>query len=203
MSKEVDFIKTTVIAGLVIMLPIVAVLALFGFFLNAVINVVAPLAGKLPIKTFGGFAWATVFAIFLLVACCFLAGLFVQMRVGRLTQEWVETSLLRRVPGYYMFKNLTRQLVGQAGLEFTPALVDVQGSGALVIGLIVEEHPEGYFTIFVPSSPTVTLGHVYFLPGDRIHKVEGRLVDAVNCLTQWGMESQKLFQAPLKGLERA
>ena len=196
MNKEVDFIKTTIIAGLLIVLPVVAVMGVFAFFMNTVISIIAPLAGKLPIKTFGGFIWATVFTVFLLLALCFLAGLFVQMRIGRLTQEWVENFLLRRLPGYHMFKNLTRQLVGQEGHEFVPALVDLNGTGAKVIGMIVEEHAEGYFTIFVPNSPAVTLGQVYFLPGDRIEKVPMRLVDVVNCLTQWGVDSKKLFKTP-------
>jgi uncharacterized membrane protein len=199
MNKEWDFIKTTIIGGLLVIVPIVAVLAVLGFIMWSAINIIAPLAGRLPIETVGGFIWALFFTVFLLLGFSFLAGLFVQMRIGQLTQQRVESFLMKRVPGYHMFRNLTRQLVGQEGLEFAPALVDLQGSGALVLGLIVEEHMEGYFTVFVPNSPAVTLGQVYFLPGDRVQRMEARLVDVVNCLTQWGMESKDLFPTPLKG----
>ena len=198
MDKEMAFIKTTIIAGLVVLLPILAVLALIGFFMNTIINVVAPLAGRLPIQTFGGYVWATLVTAFLLVAVAFLTGLFVQLRIGGLTQEWVEKFLLKWLPGYHMLRNLTRQLVGHEGMEFAPALVDLQGSGAWVLGLIVEEPAEGLFTIFVPSSPAVTLGQVYFLPGDRVRRLEARLVDVVNSLTQWGVESNKFFPPPPK-----
>jgi uncharacterized membrane protein len=196
MNKELSFLKTTIIAGLLVLVPIAAVMAVIGFIVNTVVTIATPILGKMPIETLGGFLWVIVFALFLLVAICFMAGLFVQMRIGRLTQEWVESRLLQRLPGYHMFKNLTRQVVGQEGIEFAPALVDLHGSGARVLGLIVEEHAAGYYTIFVPHSPTVTLGQVYFLPGDRVTKVQARLVDVVNSLTQWGMESGKFFQPP-------
>ncbi len=198
MNKEMEFIKTTIIAGLVVVLPILAVLALFAFFMNTVIGIIAPIAGRLPIQTFGGYVWATLVTVFMLAAIAFMAGLFVQLRVGHLTQERVDKFLVKWLPGYQMVKNLTRQLVGHEGTEFAPALVDLQGSGAWVLGLIVEEPAEGQFTIFVPSSPAVTLGQVYFLPGDRVRRLEARLVDVVNSLTQWGVESKKFFPGPPK-----
>ena len=49
------------------------------------------------------------------------------MRIGRVVQKGVEGFLLQRLPGYVMFKNLTRQLAGQEGIEFAPALVDLYG----------------------------------------------------------------------------
>ena len=199
MRKITEFIKTTVLGGFLVLLPIVAVLALVGIAIATLINIVTPIVGKLPIKTIGGLALATLLAVFFLLAFCFLAGILVRMRIGRLVQKWVEGFLLQRLPGYVMVKNLTRQVAGQGGIEFAPALVDLYGSEARVVGLIVEEHADGKFTIFVPISPTATLGQVYFLPHTNVERLQARFVDVVNSLTQWGMESKKLFQTPLKG----
>ena len=199
MRKITEFIKTTVLGGFLVLLPIVAVLALVGIAIATLINIVTPIVGKLPIKTIGGLALATLLAVFFLLAFCFLAGILVRMRIGRLVQKWVEGFLLQRLPGYVMVKNLTRQVTGQGGIEFAPALVDLYGSEARVVGLIVEEHADGKFTIFVPISPTATLGQVYFLPHTKVERLQARFVDVVNSLTQWGMESKKLFQTPLKG----
>lgn len=200
MRKITEFIKTTILGGFLVLLPVVAVLAVIGISLAALINIVTPIVGKLPFKTVGGFALATILAVLFLLAFCFLAGLSVRMRVGQLVQKWVENSLLQRLPGYVMFKNLTRQLAGQEGIEFAPALVDLYGSEARVVGLIVEEHTDGRCTIFVPISPTATLGQVYLLPHTKVERLQARFVDVVNCLTQWGLESKKLFQPPLEGL---
>ncbi len=198
MRKITEFIKTTTIGGLLVLLPVVAVLALVGIAVATIIKIVTPIAEKLPIKTIGGLALATLLAVLVILAFCFLAGLLVRMRIGQLIQQRVENLLLQRLPGYVMFKNLTRQLAGQEGIEFAPALVDLYGSEARVVGLIVEEHADGKFTVFVPISPTATLGQVYLLPTTNVERLEARFVDVVNSLTQWGMESKKLFQSPPK-----
>ena len=182
-----------------VLLPVVAVLALVGIAVATIIKIVTPIAEKLPIKTVGGLALATLLAVLVILAFCFLAGLLVRMRIGQLIQQRMENLLLQRLPGYVMFKNLTRQLAGQEGIEFAPALVDLYGSEARVVGLIVEEHADGKFTVFVPISPTATLGQVYFLPHTSVERLEARFVDVVNSLTQWGMESKKLFQPPPQG----
>ena len=199
MRKIAEFIKTTVLGGFLVLLPVVAVLALVGIAVASIIKIVTPIADKLPFKTVGGFALATLLAVLVILAFCFLAGLLVRMRMGQLIQQRVENLLLQRLPGYVMFKNLTRQLAGQEGIEFAPALVDLYGSVARVVGLIVEEHADGKFTVFVPISPTATLGQVYVLPHTNVERLEARFVDVVNSLTQWGMESKKLFQPPLQG----
>ncbi len=199
MRKFTEFIKTTTIGGFLVLLPVVAVLALVGIAVATIIKIVTPIVGKLPIKTVGGLALSTLLAVFFLLAFCFLAGLLVRMRMGQLIQQRVENLFLQRLPGYVMFKNLTRQLAGQEGIEFAPALVDLYGSEARVVGLIVEEHADGKFTVFVPISPTATLGQVYLLPHTNVERLEARFVDVVNSLTQWGMESKKLFQPPLNG----
>ena len=111
MRKITEFIKTTVLGGFLVLLPIVAVLAVAGIAVATLIKIVTPIVGKLPIKTVGGLALATVLAVLFLLVFCFLAGLLVRMRMGQLIQKRVENLLLQRLPGYVMFKNLTRQLV--------------------------------------------------------------------------------------------
>lgn len=196
MRNLLEFIKTTIIGGLLVLLPVVAVLALIGLAVISVVSVIAPLAAKLPIKTIGGYAAITVAAILLLLGFCFLAGLLVQLRLGRLLQIWLETRLLQRLPGYTMVKNLTRQVAGREATELAPALVDLYGSEARVIGLIMEELADGRLTVFVPMSPTSTLGQVYILPAARVERLNARFLDVVNSLTQWGVESKKMFQEP-------
>jgi uncharacterized membrane protein len=196
MRNLLEFIKTTIIGGFLVLLPVVAVLVLIGIAVNTVVTVIGPLAAKLPFQTVGGYAMVTIVAILLILGFCFLTGLLVQLRLGRLAQAWLEHYLLQRLPGYTMVKNLTRQVVGREGAEFAPALVDLYGSEARVIGLIMEELADGQLAIFVPISPASTLGQVYILPSARVSKLNARFLDVVNSLTQWGLESKKWFQTP-------
>ena len=196
MKKFVDFLKTTIIGGFLVLLPVVVVLLLMSLAVAAVVSAIKPLIEVLPIQGVGGLAIITLVAILLLLVFCFLTGLFVQMQIGRLGKEWLEKLLLERLPGYIMFKNMTRRLAGEEGIEFAPGLVDLYGSGARALGFIIEEHEGGNFTVFVPISPMATVGQVFVLPRENIQKLEAKFVDVVNSLTQWGMESKKLFQLP-------
>jgi uncharacterized membrane protein len=196
MRKFGDFLKTTIIGGFLVLLPVVVVILLLSLAVATVVNAMEPLMEMLPLKSVGGLAVATLAAILLLLVFCFLTGLLVQMRIGRLGKEWLERILLERLPGYLMFKNLTRRVAGEEGIEFAPGLVDLYGSEARALGFIVEEHQDGTFTIFIPLSPMATVGQVFVLPGPQVQKLEAKFVDVVNSLTQWGMESKKLLKPP-------
>jgi uncharacterized membrane protein len=195
MRNLLEFLKTTILGGFLVLLPVVVVLVLIGIAINGVISIIAPVAAKLPVTTVGGYAAATLLAILLILGFCFLAGMLVQLRLGQLVQIWLESRLLQRLPGYTMIKNLTRQVAGREGTEFSPALVDLYGSEVRVIGLIIEELDDGRLTVFVPISPTSTLGQVYIVPAEKVEKLNARFLDVVNALTQWGAESKKMFAA--------
>jgi len=198
MKKFLEFLKTTIIGGFLVLLPVVVVLLLLSLAVATVITAIDPLMEVLPIKGLGGLAVTTLVAILLLLVFCFLTGLLVQMRIGRLGKEWVERLLLERLPGYIMFKNLTRRIAGEEGIEFAPGLMDLYGSEARALGFIIEEHENGTFTIFIPLSPMATVGQVFVLPESQVQKLEVKFVDVVNSLTQWGMESKKLIQPLLR-----
>jgi uncharacterized membrane protein len=193
MRAFIEFLKTTIIGGFFVLLPVVVVLFLISLAVATVVTALTPLMEVLPIKGMVGIAVTTLAAILILLVFCFLTGLLVQMRIGRLGKERVERFLLERLPGYIMFKNLTRRIAGEEGIEFAPGLMDLYGSEARALGFIIEEHENGTFTIFVPLSPMATVGQVFILPGSQVQKLGVKFVDVVNSLTQWGMESKKLF----------
>jgi uncharacterized membrane protein len=195
-NKFVDFVKTTVMTGFFVLLPVLVVLGLIGWGVAMIFGVLKPVMDVFSIKSAGGMIFATLGGILLFAAGCFLIGFFVRLQIGKVTQEWLEGILLDKLPGYTMFKRLTQRLAGEQGLEFAPALVDLYGTEAWAVGFIVEEVEGGQFTVFVPISPTPTVGQVYLLPESRVKKLEAKFVDVVNSLTQWGQGSDKFFRPP-------
>jgi uncharacterized membrane protein len=105
----------------------------------------------------------------------------------------VEGKILQRLPGYRMIRNLTHRFTGVDGTEFTPALVDLHGSGTRSPAFIVEEHEDGGYTVFMPLAPVPTIGQVHFVPRDRVTRIEAPFGEAVNTFMQWGVGSRKLF----------
>jgi uncharacterized membrane protein len=194
--KFVDFVKNTVMTGFFVLLPVLLIVGLIGWGLAIIFGVLKPIMDLFAIKSAGGMISATLGGLILFAVGCFLTGFFVRLQIGKVTQDWVEGILLDKVPGYTMFKNLTQRLAGKQGLEFAPALVDLYGTDAWAVGLIVEELEDGQLTVFVPVSPTPTVGQVYLMPESRVKKLDAKLVDVVNSLTQWGQGSDKLFRRP-------
>ncbi len=67
--------------------------------------------------------------------------------------------------------------------------------GALVPGFVIEELPDGRYTVFVPSVPTPLAGAVYVLDRARVHPVDVPFTEAIKVVTRWGLGAGALVQA--------
>lgn len=195
MKGVLDFIKTSVLGGLLVLLPAYLSVILMLRVVASALALIAPLTAHLP----GGPHIAQVLAIVLVIAVSFLIGLVVRTQLGKRANEFVEQRLLDRIPGYTTLRSLTRRFSGEGveGADFAVALVEIEE--ALVPAFLVEEHPDGSFTVFVPSVPTPAAGSVYILSHERVHRVAVPFASAVKCITRWGAGSGELLQAMQRG----
>jgi uncharacterized membrane protein len=105
------------------------------------------------------------------------------------------------MPGHGLMRSVSRRLGGEdEGTMFASALVEIEE--ALVPAFIVEEHPDGRCTVFVPSVPTPAAGAVYILTPERVHRVDVPLPTALGCITRWGTGTGVLLEA-MQESERA
>ncbi len=190
MSKVMEFSKTTLIGGLLVILPV----ALIGLLLLKAMTVVETLLGPIMSLLPHGVFLPRVIALLIIIGLCFLTGLVLKTRIGQLIYQVGERRILERLPGYTLMRSLSRQLAGQEeGVSFSPALVEIEE--ALVPAFLVEEHEDGSYMVFVPASPTPTIGSLYILPRERVHPLDVPFAKAVECVSQWGMGSGKLLRA--------
>ena len=106
----------------------------------------------------------------------------------------MENSLLQKIPGYEMFRAMSRQLAGQSQeTAWKPAFAEIEE--ALVPAFIVEELDDGRFTVFVPSVPTPLAGAIYILSAKRVHPLNVPFTHAVKAITRWGEGSKELVAA--------
>ena len=193
MKALLNFAKTTIIGGFFIVLPAAILLFVIGKGVAVLVAAVAPIVEDMTIREIGGIGVATLLSILLLLALCFVTGLLVRTRLGRLAGGWVEGKIFQRIPGYGMIRSLTQRFTGVKGTEFSPALVDLYGTDTRSPAFIVEEHEDGGYTIFMPLAPTPTIGQVHFVPRERVRKVEAPFGDVVNTFVHWGVGSEKLL----------
>ncbi len=189
-----DFLANVLVGGLLIVLPLyLAVLVLLKGIKSAAV-LLRPLTVLLP-------AWlpaANLLSLVLVLVVCFLIGIAVRTRTGRILRERIERSLFERLPGYALFRSLTQRLAGE-GQEsaWKPALVEIEE--ALVPAFIIEELEDGRFTVFVPSVPTPLAGAVYILSRERVHALDVPFTQAVKSISRWGSGSKDLVAAMTKG----
>jgi uncharacterized membrane protein len=68
-----------------------------------------------------------------------------------------------------------------------------------VPAFIIEEFPDGRYTVFVPSIPTPLAGAVYVLDRNRVHPLDVPFTEALKTVSRWGSGAKDLVMA----MERA
>jgi len=188
-----DRLGSTVIRGVLVVVPVLIVYWLAVEMLNFVASTVRPVAEVLPWEKSLSEAGELFTALIILIALSFLVGLATRTRTGVGSGLWLESKVLHRLPGYGLAKTLTRQIAGdEAGSRFAPAVMKL-GSNALVFAYIIEEHDNGYFTVLLPGSPVGTAGGLQYVPGEQVQRLKVPLARVFNCITSYGIGSGPLF----------
>ena len=146
MSRFVDSVTSALGAGILVVAPIYLGTLLLLKIMQSLAGVVQPVARLLP-------DWLPaerLLSLLLLLLVCLIVGFLVRTRAG---QSFLGHNVFEKLPGYTLFKSLTQRLAGRTdGVEWKPALAEIEE--ALVPAFIIEELPDGRFTVLVPSVPT-------------------------------------------------
>lgn len=134
MKALAEFFKTTLIGGVLVILPIYVAILLLAKMAAGMLALLAPLTAGIP----AGVGFRQVVAILLLVIACFVVGLIVRTGPGLKAKNACERAVLERLPAYAFLRGLARQITGH-GDEHTmePCLAEIEE--ALVPAFIVEE----------------------------------------------------------------
>jgi uncharacterized membrane protein len=189
-----EFVVNALVGGLLVLTPIYLAGLLLLKAMQTAAGLVKPLARVLP----EGLPAEKILSLLLVLIVCFLVGLAVRTPFGKTTQARTEKWLLRRVPGYGLFRSLTQRLAGMDQEKtWQPALAEIED--ALVPAFIIEELDDGRFTVFVPAVPTPLSGSVYILTAERVHPLSASFAQAFKAVSRWGVGSKDLVAAMRSG----
>lgn len=190
MKNIAEFTKTTLIGGLLVVIPIYLSVILLAKTVGGLLALVAPVTAQIPVEV----DFRQLIAILIVIAACFVAGILVRTGPGLRAKNAVERAVLEKIPGYTLLRSLAGRVAGtQEDETFAVALVEIED--ALVPAFIVEELDDGRYTVFVPSVPTPAAGAVYILPPERVHRVDVPLATAVAVISKWGAGAGSLVKA--------
>jgi len=195
MQSLYQFLKTTVVGGLLVLVPVAVCLYVISAVIKKVVSTLAAVAKPLHVTSVGGIALVEVAAVLVVIAACFSFGLLVRTAVGQSFGSWVEDKILNLLPGYQLIKKVSRQFAGGSeAVHWSPVLIKI-GEGRQ-IGFLVEEHSSGEATVFVPAAPAVSFGAVHIVKAELVEKLDVSMRKAVDCITQLGMGSSTLSSLP-------
>jgi len=188
-------LRELVVDGVLLALPIAAVVFLLVKAVRLVGKVTAPVAALTPPGRLFGIGIADVLAVLGLILALAALGAFARLRMARRFTAMLERSVLHRIPGYMVLKTSLTAYAHEGAEDFRPALVAFDDN--TVLGLVVEssEVADGNVTVFVPGAPSTTSGSVMMVSRDRVTVLQGTTAGALRSLSRLGAGLQTLRPA--------
>ena len=193
MKRILDFLKTTVIGGLIFLGPVVVLVILIGKALKFAIAIVEPLDEWIPIHSVAGIALVNVFAIVAIVAVCFVAGLLAKTSLASRFVVEAETRILWKLPGYALIKGLSESFASD-GNDVSLRPVIARMDDAAEIGFEIER-ASGVVVVYVPGAPNPWSGSILLMDEERVEPLDAKMVDVIGCLRALGRGSTQLLAA--------
>jgi len=192
MNKLLDFIRATVIGGLLYLVPIIILM----FVINKAMQIahkIAPLfSGAIEAMQLGHILTPPIFATLLVVLFCFAAGLFSRTRLARWIAGFIDSKILINVPGYGLFRSMTGGSSGIENLAQQPVLASIEDD-AWQVAFIVDRIGER-LAVYVPGVPETRSGSLYFVKSDRIRPLAIKASAAFQVLRRMGVGSSELLK---------
>src|SRR5262245_38919556 len=111
MKTLTDFLRMTLVGGLLVVLPLWVSLLLLFKPIKGALAVLQPIAQLVP----QNYVHRDVVALCVLVLICFGVGLLIRTGIGRRIGDWLERHLLGPLPGFSIIRGMVRQLAGKEG----------------------------------------------------------------------------------------
>ncbi len=195
-KNKIEFLKTTVIGGIVFLIPISVLILILGEAIDIMLLVAGPLADLLPIDTVGGVALANLFTAFGILLVCFVAGLIArQAMAGRLIKK-LETKVLMNIPGYTMIKGVTSGMNPQESRGMKPVLLTLGNTQR--IGLEIEKLKDGRSVIYTPSTPNPLSGITQIVPAKLIEYLDVPVMSIMDYTEKYSRDTDKLLSKLIK-----
>ena len=194
MAKEHHYVRTTLIGGVLVVLPLFVFANLLLWLGTWIAGKTAPVAEfvsrDLDVPMWVGQS----LAIAAILLACFVLGAIVSTRFGNRAFNWLERNTVQRVPGYKPVKDIVGYLGKRDQNPFArPVLVTV-GEDLRMTGFLADDGPEGT-SVFVPTGPNPTTGLILHVLPSQVQRVSMPGSDVLQTVIACGAGSQRLLRS--------
>jgi len=200
MRALLRFVKTTLVGGLLFLVPVVLLLVIVEKALAVVAKLIRPLAGHFPDTPVLGLTAVTLAASFALLVVSFVAGLVATTQAGRSAVAWIERVFLSRMPGYLMFRSavgdMSENLETLYGRQDHQAVLVPTGE-SWQLGFVVDDSAPKFVSVFIPGAPSALSGNVCFIERERLRPSGLSIHEAGGILKRIGIGSAERLKGCL------
>jgi uncharacterized membrane protein len=194
------FLKTTMVGGILFLVPIIIFIAIIGKALELTKKLAAPLSVLIPLDSIGNIAMVNLLALGIVLLICFLAGLAAKSTLARKSIGNLESRVLSKIPVYGLLKSKIDAIEQPEKAEgMKPVLARFDDSWQ--IAFEVERIQGGGVAIYLPGAPDPWSGSVCFVTEDRIQPLELTLLPVLRTLKGLGKGSNEQLRAYLKKVQ--
>ncbi len=189
-----NFFTTTVIGGMLVVLPITLLALLINFLFQLVTNLLEPVRNLIDIPLIQAEWLISLLAIASVIVAFFFIGLIVQTNFGKRFISSLEDRFLAPLPFYTVIRETIQQFFGKDKMPFSQVIaVDVFNNDTRMIGFISEELQNDRLAIFVPTGPNPTNGFIFIVSQHQVEYLNVRPEEAMRSIIGVGIGSSELF----------
>lgn len=182
------FIKTTVVGGIVFLVPLIVILVVIGKAFALMRRLSEPMGRLFPVESIAGVAVVDVLAVVVLLVICFVAGMVARSALARRFYAGLDSALMV-IPGYAFIRSMSDHFrqdddVGSASLK--PVMVAFDDYTQLCFEV---ERVENRVVIFMPGAPDPWAGTLVYVCAERVSEAEMSTLAAVRHIRQLGRDS--------------
>ncbi len=182
------FLRTTLLGGVVFLIPLVVVVLILGKAFSIMKMVAAPVERMLPFDSIGGVGLINIVAIIVMLLCCLAAGMIASSAPAKALYGRLDALLLEVVPGYSWIKTVIAGFGGEREIEgFLPVLVELDDMSQLAFEM--ERSADGMVVIFFPGAPDPRSGSVAYVEPSRVKPVTAEFLAINRSLRKMGKGS--------------
>lgn len=194
MLKSLNFIKTTLLGGIIFLLPFVVLVVIVQKAVEIMRGIAKPLKTLVPVDTIAGISVLTIIALVSVILLSFIAGLIAKSSAGKRSFLWVDSKLITLIPGYSLIKGFTSQLQKEHDEnKLKPVLVRFDDVSQ--VGFEVERLSDGSVTVFLPDSPDMHTGTVVYMEDKRVEILDTDFSTAFRILRVLGRGSKNIIKS--------
>jgi len=184
-----NFIKSTIIGGLIFLIPVVIIALILSEAVNLVMIIAEPIDEFLPVDFIGAFAVVNIVAVSLVILVCFIAGMIAKSSFGNKSFEYLDSKLITIFPGYSFLKAITGSFDDKSDLRYLKPVI-LKYDEYSQIAFEVSRNNDGIVVAFIPLAPNPWTGSVIYISEERVEHIDCEFTDIMRSLGMLGKDSE-------------